>query len=50
MIESSMTDFRKEKDFLGEENVPAFDYWSIHTFRAISYFRVSDSSAVISGK
>lgn len=36
-----MTDFRKEKDLLGEEDVPAGAYWGIHTLRAIRNFRLS---------
>jgi aspartate ammonia-lyase len=36
-----MTKFRKEKDYLGEEAVPADAYWGIHTLRAVRNFRLS---------
>ncbi len=36
-----MTAFRKEKDFLGEEDVPADAYWGIHTLRALRNFRLN---------
>ncbi len=39
-----MSNFRKEQDFLGEENVPADAYWGIHTFRATHNFRLNHAS------
>ncbi len=36
-----MTDFRTERDALGEMNVPADAYWGIHTQRALKNFAVS---------
>jgi aspartate ammonia-lyase len=41
MVNDRMSDFRKEKDLLGEEDVPAAAYFGIHTLRAIRNFRVS---------
>ncbi|MFO7570907.1 MAG: aspartate ammonia-lyase [Smithellaceae bacterium] len=36
-----MSDFRKEKDLLGEKDIPATAYWGIHTLRACNNFRLS---------
>jgi fumarate hydratase class II len=33
---------RKEKDVLGEVEVPAEVYWGVNTFRAVQNFRISD--------
>ena len=33
--------FRKEKDFLGEVEIPQDAYWGIHTYRAAENFSVS---------
>ncbi len=33
--------FRKERDLLGEADVPADAYWGINTFRAVENFRIS---------
>jgi aspartate ammonia-lyase len=44
MVNDLMSDFRKENDLLGEENVPAGAYWGIHTLRAIRNFRVSGAT------
>ena len=37
-----MTEFRLEKDLIGEAQVPKDVYWGIHTYRAINNFPVSD--------
>jgi fumarate hydratase, class II len=34
-------EFRKEKDVLGEVQVPAEVYWGVNTFRAVQNFRIS---------
>ncbi len=34
-------EFRKEKDMLGEVDVPAEAYWGINTFRAVQNFQIS---------
>jgi fumarate hydratase class II len=34
-------EFRREKDMLGEVEVPADAYWGINTFRAVRNFRIS---------
>jgi len=36
-----MSDYRIEKDLLGEMEVPAGVYWKIHTQRAVSNFPIS---------
>ncbi|MBE2896257.1 aspartate ammonia-lyase [Pasteurellaceae bacterium HPA106] len=38
-----MTAFRKEKDLLGERDVPADVYWGIHTLRAVENFNISSA-------
>ncbi len=34
-------EFRREKDVLGEVDVPADVYWGVNTFRAVNNFRIS---------
>ena len=36
-----MNEFRKEKDLLGELDVPKDVYWGINTQRAINNFKIS---------
>ena len=36
-----MNEFRKEKDLLGEFDVPKDAYWGINTQRAINNFKIS---------
>ncbi len=35
-------EFRKEKDVLGEVEVPSEVYWGVNTYRAVQNFRISD--------
>jgi aspartate ammonia-lyase len=37
-------DFRIESDLLGEARIPKDVYWGIHTFRAITNFKLSGQS------
>ncbi len=36
-----MKDFRKEKDFLGEIEIPKKAYWGVHTQRTLNNFKIS---------
>ncbi|MDT3767971.1 aspartate ammonia-lyase [Gleimia hominis] len=38
-----MTGTRKEKDLLGTREVPAENYWGIHTLRAVENFQISNT-------